>query len=344
MDDPLPRRRLIGSGLAGAAGLVAGGLVVRNQIRHPHKDKKPNPDGKPRRLVLAAPNPQRDAVLLAAADQGIFARYNLDIQFSGPPVISSRGALERVQNNQADGAVAAALSWLPHLQAGLDARLLSGMQGGSARMLIARHSPIHRIEDLYRHAIGIANPDSPDRLFFSIMMRRKGMNPDKDVEWRTLPAASLGLALAGGQVQAVVGHDPAIWQIREELKLGELASSTSGSYAVRVSRVLGVRTRLLQDDPQAGLAITLAMQEAAGWVAQHPQHVSVLLAAQDPNLTVEQVGRMLKTEANNVHPMGLNLRNQVAQYVDEMKLLGLTPETVDSAQFAKRFTPNLLKS
>ena len=344
MNDPLPRRRLIGSGLAGGVGLVVAGLVVRNQIRHPHKDKKPAPDGKPRRLVLAAANPQRDPVLLAAADQGIFARYNLDIEFSEPPVLSGQEALDRVQNNQADGAVAATLSWLPRLQAGLDARLVCGLQGGNARMLIPRHAPLHRIEDLYRHAVGLTNPDGPDRLFFSIMMRRKGMNPNKDVEWRTLPAASLGQALAGGQVQAIIGHDPVIWQLREQLKLVELASSTSGSYAVRVRRVLGVRTQLLQDDPKAVLAITLAMQDAAVWVEKHPQEVSVLLAAQDPAMTAAEVARMLKTQANNVHPMGLNLRNQIAQYVDEMKLIGLTPETVDSAQFAKRFTPNLLKS
>lgn len=341
----LARRRMIGTGLASGLGVaVVGGLVVRNQIRRPHRRKRAASDGKSRRLVLAVPNPHRDPVLLAAADQGIFERYQLRIAFSDP-VDSGREALDRVQAGQADGAVAAALSWLPRLQAepGLDARLVCGMQAGSARLLIARRSPVHRIEDLHRRTIGIANMDSPDRLFFSIMMRRKGMDPNRDVAWRVIPAAALGLALAGGQVQAIVGHDPAIWQLRESLHLTELASSMSGSYSARVSRVLGLSNQLLHDDPEAAVAVALAIQEAAIWADKHPDQVSVLLAAQDPDLTVEQASRMLRAEGHDVHPTGVNLRNQIAQYIDELKLLGLTPEAVDSTALAKRITVNVLK-
>ncbi len=342
LERPLARRRLIGAGLVGVA--VAGGLVARNQIRHPHKVKRAAADGRARRLLLAVPNPHRDPVLLAAADQGVFERYQLRIEFSDA-VDASRQALDLVQAGRADGAVAAALSWLPRLQAdpGLEARLVCGMQAGSARLLIARRSPLHRIEDLHRRAIGIANLDSPDRLFFSIMMRRKGMDPNRDVEWRIIAPEALGPALVEGQVQAVVGHDPAIWQLRDALHLTELASSMSGSYGARVSRVLGLRDRLLQDDPGAAVAVALAIQEAATWVAKHPDEVSVLLAARNPALSAEQANRMLRAEGHNVHPTGIDLRNQIAQYVDELKLLGLTPETVDSAVFAKRFTVNALK-
>ena len=358
MDDPLDdaeraepgrglhreRRQLLAGGVAGAAALLVGGLALRNQIRHPHKDKRARPDGRARRLVLAAPGFAHDPVLLAAEDQGVFARYNLDIRFSGA-IASGRAALDAVQRGQADGAVAAALSWLPRMQdAGLDARLVCGLQAGSARLLVARRSPMHRIEDLHGHVIGIENPDSPDRLFFSIMMRRKGMDPKRDVEWRTLPSDGLGLALAEGAVQAIVGHDPQIWKMRQSLHLNELASSMSGSYGDRVSRVLGLRSQLLHDDPKAAVAVTLAIQEAAGWAATHLDLVGGLLAAKDPDLTLEQARRMLRSEGHSVHPTGLNLRNQIAQYVDEMKLLGITPETVDSTAFANRVTANVLKA
>ncbi len=339
-DERIARRRLIGAGLGAAA--VIGGLVVRNQIRHPHKPKRSLADLRPRRLRLAAPNPSGDPVLLTAADQGIFERYRLDIHLT-PGIGSSRDALDQVQSGSADAAVAAALGWLPRLQAGLEARLVCGLQAGSARLLVARHSALRRIEDLHRRVIGINDPDGPDRLFFSIMMRRKGMDPNRDVEWRSLPTASLGLALSEGQVQAIVGHDPSIWRLRETLHLGELASSMSGSYGARVSRVLGVRIALLRDDPQAAVALTLAMQEAARWAAVHPRQVGVLLASHDPDLTLVQADQMLKGEGHDVHPVGRDLRNQIAQYVDELQLLGLASQSLDSTAFAKQVTADVLK-
>ena len=339
---PLERRRLMLA--AGSAGLAIGAaLVVRNQIRHPHKDKHVTPDGRPRLLTLAATGPSHDPVLLAARDQGLFERYRLDIAYTSP-VTSGREALDQVQNGQADAAVAAALSWLPRLQAGLPAHLVCGLQAGSSRLLVARRSPFRRIEDLHRRAIGIGSLDSPDRLFFSIMMRRKGMDPNRDVEWRQLPPEGLGLALSEGHVQAVVGHDPAIWLLRDSLHFDELASSMSGSYSVRVSRVLGLRNTLLHDDPAAAVALTLAMQDAARWVAAHPQQVAALLAAESRSLTVEQASRMLKSEGRLVHPVGNDLRDQVAEYMDELKLIGLAPETPDSAVFAKGVTANVLKA
>ena len=340
-DERIARRRLIGTGL-GAAAAVAGGLVVRNQIRHPPKRKRPLADIRPRRLLLAAPDPSGDPVLLTAVDQGMFERYRLDIRLAAG-IGSSRDALDQVQSGHADAAVAAALGWLPRLQTGLDARLVCGLQAGSARLLVARRSPLRRIEDLHRRVIGIADPDGPDRLFFSIMMRRKGMDPNHDVEWRSLPTPFLGLALAEGQVQAIVGHDPSIWKLRQTLHLGELASSMSGSYGARVSRVLGMRTAVLRDDPQGAVALTLAMQEAATWVAAHPRQVGALLAAHNVDLTLEQANQMLKSEGHDVHPVGHDLRNQIAQYVDELQLLGLATQNVDSTAFAKRVTADVLK-
>ncbi len=342
---PIDRRRLIGGALA-AAGLVAGGLVVRNQITHPHRDKSQHPDGRFRRLTLACPHPSHDPVLALALHGGFLARYNLELSVLDG-FASGQDALARLRPGGADIAIASALSWLPSLQAGLDARMICGLQSGSARLLVERKSDFKRIEDLHRHTIGVADARagaqaSADRLFFSVVMRRKGMNPNVDVNWVPVAPDQFGDALASGRIQAIAGHDPVIWQAREQLHLVELASSMTGSYAQRVSRVLGVRGGLLESDPAAPVALVLAFQEAARTVARHLDETASVLADQLPDMSLSSIQKMLAAEGHAVHPVGRELREQIAQYIDEMKLIGLVPDEQDSTALAKRFCATVL--
>lgn len=340
------RRGLLG-GLAGAA-VLGGGLVVRNQLRHAHPDETVRPDGQFRKLTLACPHPAHDPVLALALHEGFLARYNLDITvLSG--FSSGQEALAQLRPGGADVAIAAALSWLPRLLGGLDARMVAGLQSGSSRLLVDRKSTFKRIEDLHRHSIGLADARGgadagADRLFFSIMMRRKGMNPNVDVNWVSVAPERFSDALASGQVQAVAGHDPVIWQVREQLRLVELASSMTGSYAQRVSRVLGVRGDLLTADPQAAVSLVLAFQDAARTVAHHLGETASILADQLPDMSLPTIQTMLEAEGHTVHPVGTELREQIAQYIDELKLLGLVPEEQDSGGLSKRFCQTILRS
>ncbi len=338
MDQPerpvLGRRSLLGVG-AGVGIAAAGALVVRNQLRHPHRDKTSHPDGRYRRLVLSCPHPEHDPVLMVAVHQGMFARYNLDVTIQGG-FGSGQEAVAQLRPGGADVAVAPALSWLPRLLGGLDARLICGLQSGSSRLLVDRRSPVKRIEDLHRKAIGVADSGA-DRLFFSVVMRRKGMDPNHDVSWVQLPPDQFGAALADHRVQAVAGHDPVIWRLREQLHLVQLASSMTGSYGNRVSRVLGIRGDLLRADPAAAVSLVLAVQEAAEAVEHHLGETASILADQLPDMDQPELERMLRAEGHAVHPIGRALREQVAQYLDEMKLIGLAPDDTDSGVLAKRF-------
>ena len=210
-----------------------------------------------------------------------------------------------------------------------------------------RRSPIKRIEDLNRRSIGIADAStgthaSADRLFFSVVMRRKGMNPDHDVAWVQMPPSDMPAALAAQRVQAVVGHDPVIWQMLEGGRLREVASSMTGSYGVRVSRVLGVRGDVLRADPALGVQLVLAFEDAATTVARHLDEAASVLADDLPDMDERAVARMLHAEGHSVHPVGTVLREQVAQYIDELKLIGLADDELDSGRLARRFCPLLV--
>ena len=332
---PVVGRRLLMGGGAAAGLAVAAGLVVRNQIRHPHRDKTSHPDGVFRRLTLASPHPEHDPVLMVAVHGGMFARYNIDVTVP-TGFASGQEALAHLHSGGAEAALAPALSWLPLLLNGLDARVVFGLQSGSARLLVDRKSPIKRIEDLRHKAIGVANFGA-DRLFFSVMMRRKGMDPNHDVNWIELPPDQFGAALADRRIQAVVGNDPVIWQVREQLHLVELTSSMTGSYGNRVSRLLGVRADVLRRDPAAAVSLVLAMSDAAKLVQHHLGETASILADQLPDMEQPAIERMLTAEGHAIHPYGSELRDQVAQYIDELKLIGLAPDEDDSGALAQRY-------
>ena len=343
----LGRRVLLGAGGALGLGLtVTGALVTRNLIRHPHRDKATRPDGRFRRVTIASPHPAHDPVLIVAQRLGVFARYNLDVTVPAGAA-SGQEALDQLHAGGAEAAVAPALSWLPRLMGGLDAQLIAGLQSGSARLLVDRRSPIKRIEDLNRKSIGIADARvgtfaSADRLFFSIVMRRKGMNPNHDVTWVQMAPADMQAALAERRVQAVVGHDPVIWQLLERARLSEVASSMTGSYGARVSRVLGIRGDVLRTDPGLGVQLVLAFEDAAATVAAHLDEAASVMADDLPDMDLRSVERMLRSEGHSVHPIGIALREQMAQYIDELTLIGLASDTLDSAKLARRYCPVLV--
>ncbi|MCQ8240770.1 ABC transporter substrate-binding protein [Rhizosaccharibacter radicis] len=339
----LRRRGVLAGGLGGLAALAGAGFLLRDELPFARHDDRSHLDGRFRRLRLAAPHPEHDPIIVLAQRQGIFARYNLEVSFP-TGLVAARDALGLLQNGSVDGALVSVLSWLPELLPAypgrtappLSAKLVLGLQSNSARLLVPRKGPIRKIEDLYGKAIGLADPHASDRMFFSIMMRRKGMNPDRDVRWVAIPPDRFGDALAANEVQALAGHDPVIWQVRERLHLNELASSMTGSYGIRVGRTLGVRDDLLRTDPQAAAAVSLALFDAAVSVARDLDAAASVLSDDLEDMEPDMVLRMLRSEGHSVHPTGGALRAQVAQYIDELKLLGLVEDSVDSGSVARR--------
>ena len=67
-----------------------------------------------------------------------------------------------------------------------------------------------------------------------------------------------------------------------------------------------------------------------------------MLADDLPDMDERAVARMLHAEGHSVHPVGTVLREQVAQYIDELKLIGLADDELDSGRLARRFCPLLV--
>ncbi|PLZ03598.1 ABC transporter substrate-binding protein [Burkholderia sp. WAC0059] len=276
-----------------------------------------------------------------AVQQGFFTKHGLDVNlvnFSG----STDQLLESIATGKSDAGVGMALRWIKPLEQGFDVKLTAGIHGGCMRLLATRQSGIVDLPDLKGRTVGVSDMGSPAKNFFAITLKKAGIDPDRDVQWRQYPANLLGIALQKGEVQAIADGDPTIWYIRESDHLYEVSNNLCGEYEHRVCCVLGVRGSLIRKDRAAAQALTQALLEATEWTANHPDEAAKIFAPNAPGATVSELSAMLRSHTDHHHPVGDAFRHEIALYADDLKTVGVVNQGTDSGQFAQRVYADVL--
>ncbi|GAN71648.1 ABC transporter substrate-binding protein [Acetobacter syzygii] len=343
MSAPVPPsfpRRALFWGAGGCA--IAGGFAL---LTHHHKPRTPRkePDGVYRKLKIGWPEASMSPVLAAALEKNFFAQYNLDVD-PLPNIHNGQEALDALAHQKTAYALAPALTWLQHLHAGLPAHLVMGVQSGSRRLLVRRSSGITRLDQLMGRNVAVPDQNAADKLFFCIMMRRKGMDALNHINWIDLPIQQIEQALHDQKIDAVVTHDADAWILLQNHPdlLYELVGSDTGHYAARTSLILGVADTAQEHDPTAATALVMALREATLWVNTHKDDAATLIADNAAGLPATSARNMLHNEPT-IHPLvGHALREQIAQYCDELQLVGMLGEEEDSTALAHRYTLNVL--
>jgi NitT/TauT family transport system substrate-binding protein len=298
--------------------------------------------GTPRRLKLAW---NASAVCTSAApvakERGIFTRHNLRVEFVNFGG-STEQLLEAIATGKADAGIGMALRWLKPLEQGFDVRITAGIHGGCMRLLGAKASNIDSIESLRGKSIAISDQASPAKNFFSILLAKRGLNPNKDVEWRQYPANLLALAVEKGEAQALADADPLTYLWLKDGKLNEVATNLSGEFANRACCVLAIRGGLIRDDRAVATALTRSVLEAGDLVAHNPDDAAAIFAGYGGKGSTEDLAAMLRSHTHHDHPIGGDLKHQIALYTDELKLVNVIKPSTDPVKFAERVYADVL--
>lgn len=357
--DQLSRRRVLG--LAGAAlasplllSLPRGVWAADEHAEHAGhgtdaSDGASEPAGtgefikldQPRALKLAI---NLNAVCLApvviAHGQGFFKKHNLDVELVNFGN-STEVLLEAIATGKADAGIGMALRWLKALEQGFDVKLTAGTHGGCLRLLTAASGNVKTLEDLKGKAIGVTDMASPDRNFFSILLKKHGVDPVRDVEWRLYPADLLGTALERGEVQAVSGSDPFMYRLINAGKARELSSNLVEDYANLSCCVVGVTGKLARDDRRVVAALTQAILEAHDYSVKHPEEVAKGFQAYALNTTTEEVVAILHDHTHGHHAVGAALTAEIATYVRDLKTVEVIRQSTDANAFAAEITADV---
>jgi NitT/TauT family transport system substrate-binding protein len=298
--------------------------------------------GPPRQLKLAW---NATAICTAAApiakERGVFAKHNLDVDFVNFGG-STEQLLEAIATGKADAGIGMALRWLKPLEQGFDVRITAGVHGGCLRLLAAKSAGIDSVAALRGKTIAVSDQASPSKNFFSIMLAKHDIDPEKDVEWRQYPADLLALAVEKGEAQALADNDPRTYLWLKDGKLDEVATNLSGEFANRTCCVLAVRGSLVRDERPVATALTRAVLEAGEHVAVDPADAAAVFSNYGGKGSVADLTAMLQSHTHHDHPIGDALKKQIALYTDELKLVNVIKRGTDSTKFADRVYADVL--
>ncbi|MDI9219351.1 ABC transporter substrate-binding protein [Pantoea sp. EA-12] len=345
----LSRRRFIGYS---AAAMMASALPGRSFAEQQMHDMPMSGDllqGGAGKWALAKPTHIRLAVNLNAiclapvvvADQhNFFKAHNLEVEFVNFGN-STELLLESIATGKAEAAIGMALRWLKALEQGFDVKLTAGTHGGCMRLLARDDGPA-TLEQLKGKTIGVTDMAGADKNFFSLMLKKHGIDPNTDVNWRVFPQDLLPMVLQKGEIQAASGSDPIMWRLTQQPGYREIGTNLMDEYANLSCCVVGTRGSLIREQPEVAAAITHAILQAHAYAAQHPEAIGTEFNGQALNTTPQEIASVLKTHTHGHYSVGKAFVNEIDVYARDLKAINvLRPET-DPMLFAKGITSNVL--
>ncbi|WP_029606327.1 ABC transporter substrate-binding protein [Kozakia baliensis] len=282
------------------------------------------------------------AVPVAKA-RGLFDRYGIDVDyvnFAG----STDQLLEALSTGKADGAPGMALRWLKPLQQGFDVKLVAGLHAGCMHLMTTQNSPIHKITDLKGKTVGVTDIGGPDRNFFSIRAKEAGIDPETDISWRQFPADLLPVALQRGAVQAISNGDPFSYLQKHQFNLVEVDSNMNGHWGHTTCCLIGLRGGLVRQEPDIAADVTRAILEAGAWSHCNPEEAGKIFQPYAPKASVADLAAMLRTHDHHLQTTGSTFRNEISQYADALKLVGVFPPSLDTNAYATRVTQDIFRA
>jgi NitT/TauT family transport system substrate-binding protein len=270
-----------------------------------------------------------------AVKAGIFKKHKLDVtlvNFSAPDQL-----LQAMSTGKADAGIGMIMTWLKPMEQGFDVRLIMATHGGCSRMVGSKRAGVTEVKHLKGKTIGVSDVSGSARNTFTILLSEHGIDPAKDVEWKTFPPPLLGLAVEKNSVQAIADADPNLFLIQKRANgdLAELITNLTPPWNDRVCCVLGVSGRLLRENRAVVRQLGSSLVEAAERTTKNPEETAIAFA---PHTTASEadIVTILKTETHCNHPVGRDLKRQIVVFTKELQKAGIMKADTDADKFADR--------
>jgi NitT/TauT family transport system substrate-binding protein len=327
-----PERRQV-LRLAGAAALAAPALILGRQAW-----------SAPRKLRFSW---NQNAFCLTptaiAQEKGFFEKNGLQVDlvnYSG----STDQLLEAIATGKSDAGIGMIHRWLKPLEAGFDVKIIGSSHGGCVRLIGSKAAGVTSLKHLKGKVVGVSDLAAPGKHFFTILLAKNGIDPDKDITWRQYPADLLGVAVDKGEIHAIADGDPNLFLLEKRNKGAyvELATNLSGEYARKVCCVVGVSGQLVRNEKPVAAALARALVQATDYVHENPNEAAKVFAKYAPKIELEDLRKLYSTLTYSHHPVGVDLKQEIAFYADDFRGIGVLKKSTDPKRFAEHVYANVL--
>lgn len=329
---PDARRRQV-LRLAGTAAIAAPALILGRQAL-----------SAPRKLTFAwNQNSFCLTPVVVAQERGFFEKNGLQvdlINYSG----STDQLLESIATGKADAAVGMIHRWLKPLEAGFDVKIIGSSHGGCVRLVGSKAAGVTTLQSLKGKTVGVSDLAAPGKHFFTILLAKHGIDPDRDITWRQYPADLLGVAVDKGEIQAIADGDPNLYLLEKRTNGAyvELATNLTGEYARKVCCVVGARGELVRNDRPAAAALARSIVQATDYVNENPNEAAKVFAKYSPKISPDDLRKLYATLTYTHHPTGVDLQEEIAFYAGDFQRIGVLKKSTDTKKLAQHVYANVL--
>lgn len=277
-----------------------------------------------------------------AADKGIFAKHGIDIELvdflaTGDDVLTKYLAAGKL-----DAGAGFLLGWLKPLDEGLDVKLISATHAGCMRLLTSATTGIKKLEQLRGKTIAVGAVNDAAQQTFSVSLAKAGIDPLTEITWKAYPDNLLAVAVQKGEADALAHIDPQGYGWIHDDHLIEIANSQTGAYRNLSCCTVGASVEFLKKDKSVVRRVVEAIIETHEFVANHPAEVARFYKAKyNPPVSEEVLRDLLGVLAYHHHPAGAALEKEVAEEIEDLKLIKVFRANANAKVLAKKFSYNV---
>lgn len=287
-----------------------------------------------------------EAPLFVAVQKNFFREEGLDVELVK---LDFNSLKDEVSRNAVDGTTCD-YRIFRSLEQGLDIKLAAGLHSECAQIVTLPGSGINSIADLKSRKIGVAAEGNAAMVVASLLLKKNGIDPGKDIRWKLYPEDKLEDALRRGEVEALNLPEPADVKKDRENKDWRVVFSAAEYqpedkqqmvYRHFFASFAGLSGRLVTEQPKKAFDLTKVWVKAAKWVSENPEE-AVRLSVEN-----NYVEGSYELNANWMKysmwmPGVRNTRDNINAYIKQQKELEVLSPDLDEKEFLNKICSQIL--